>query len=101
MYRLHRRLTKRLYVLSFAFGLLLCEMGLLIHQVEHNLSLLSEKVCYLCDAANQIGSALISEPPVNLPTTVHEINIPQFVSIYSQQTTVAYSSRAPPFIPSV
>jgi len=101
MYRLHRRMTKRLFALSLAFGLLLFETGLLVHEIDHHLSKSPDKVCFLCDAAHQIGNALPAHTPVIHPSVANDFHIAVNTSVYSQQITVAYSSRAPPFIPSV
>jgi hypothetical protein len=102
MYRLHRRLNKRLYILTLAFGLLLFETGLLMHEVEHHLTKSPDKDCILCDAANQIGNAhLAPSPPTITSSTINELPIAIKKSIYSQQITIAYSSRAPPLISSV
>ena len=101
MYRFHRKLTKRLYVLSFAIGLLLCETGLLVHEVEHHLSQAQETACFLCDAAHQFGNAILAHSPVFIPSVVNEIRISRNTGRNSQRLSVSYNSRAPPFNSSV
>jgi len=97
MNRLQRKLTKRLYILSFAIGLLLCETGLLVHEVEHHLSQAQETACFLCDAAHQFGNAVLAHSPVFIPSVADDVYVSRSTNRNSQQPGIAYNPRAPPF----
>lgn len=96
---MHRSLPIRLLLI---FALLFSQMGGLVHGISHaiteqNQSLPHDKLCDLCEAYAQLGSALGSHtvsfaPPEQL-TAVFDSS---FNSQHNSVAFAAFSARAPP-----
>jgi hypothetical protein len=98
------KLTRILSPLLLAFTLLFIQSGGLAHGIQHTLehrvhdqSPAQDKLCDLCAAYSQIGSALSSSPIAILPRD----QIFSYYSIYSStfrnSSFAAFAARAPPY----
>ena len=93
--------------LLLIFALLFSQMGGLVHGISHAMaeqdqSLPHDKLCDLCEAYAQLGSALGSHAvSLALPEQLTALACTSFDTLHTSTAFAAFSARAPPRINSI